>query len=259
MRFGCCADPEMGDVLAQVGYDYIELSVSRHLQPEVADAGWSALRRAIEAQPLPTEAFNTFLPADLKVTGPAVDGERIRSYLGVAFERAAALGGQLIVFGSGGARTIPQGFPRQTAWQQLLDFVRMAGEEAARVGMILCIEPLNRNESNVLNDVREATQLAQEADHARVRVLADLYHIEREQEPLAHIVEAGSRISHVHVADTGRRSPGQGTYPYPAFFSTLQQIGYDDRCSAECRWEDLPTECGSALGFLRRMWNRPAA
>ncbi len=259
MRFGCCADPEMGDVLAQAGYDYIELSVSRHLQPEVDDAGWSALRHDIQAQPLPVEAFNTFLPADLKVTGPVVDAGRIRAYLGVAFRRAAALGGQLIVFGSGGARTIPQGFPRHTAWQQLLDFVRMAGEEAGQVGMVLCIEPLNQSESNVLNDIREATQLAQEADHTQVKVLADLYHIEREREPLAHVVEAGSRMSHVHVADSGRRPPGQGTYPYPAFFSTLQQIGYDDRCSVECRWEDLPTECGPALGFLRRMWNRPAS
>jgi len=248
----------MGEVLAQVGYDYIELSVSRHLQPEVDDAGWSAIGHSIEIQPLPTEAFNTFLPADLKVTGPAVDTERVHSYLSVAFQRAAALGGQLIVFGSGGARTIPQEYPRQTAWQQLLDFVRMAGEEAARVGMGLCIEPLNRSESNVLNDVQEAMLLSQQAGHPQVRVLADLYHIERENEPMAHIAEAGSRISHVHVADTGRRPPGQGTYPYPAFFSTLREIGYDDRCSVECRWEDLPTECGPALAFLQRMWDKPA-
>jgi len=255
MRFGCCAGPGMGQVLAQVGYDYIELSVARHLQPEVDDQEWAPLLKAIEAQPLATEAFNTFLPSDLKVTGPTVDEERLGRYVHVAFERAAKLGGQLIGFGSGGARTVPQGFPRKRAWQQLLDFVRKAGDEAARVGMVLCIEPLNRSESNVLNDVREAARLAQQADHPRVTVVADLYHIVLEEEPMEHLTEAGEWISHVHVADTGRRSPGLGAYPYPAFFSTLQQIGYDERCSVECRWEDLATECGPALAFLRRMWN----
>jgi sugar phosphate isomerase/epimerase len=257
MRFGCCADPEAGDILAEAGYDYIELSVSRHLQPEMDQGEWSDVRRGLKAQPLTAEAFNTFLPADLKVTGPTVDPERISRYLGVAFQRAAEVGGRLVVFGSGGARTVPEGFPRERAWRQLVDFVRQAGDEAARTGLTLAIEPLNRGESNVLNDVSEAVQLAQAADHPEVTVLADLYHIVREGEPLEHVVEASTWISHVHVADTSRRPPGQGTYPYPLFVSALQQIGYDQRCSVECRWRDLPTECGPALEYLRAMWSRP--
>jgi len=258
MRFGCCAGPEMGDVLAQAGYDYIELSVSRHLQPEMDDEEWAPLRQAIEAQPLPAEAFNTFLPPDLKVTGPAVDEERIGRYLDVAFERAAKLGGQVIVFGSGGARNIPEGFPRERAWQQLLNFVRKAGEGAARVGMIVCVEHLNRGESNVLNDLSEVLRLVVEADHPQVKALADLYHIIREEEPMEHLIAAGGRLAHVHVADTDRRAPGTGSYPYPEFFAALHQIGYDARISVECRWENLAAECGPALEFLRRMWEGAA-
>jgi len=258
MRFGCCAGPEMGEVLAQAGYDYIELSVSRHLQPEMDSQEWDALHRDIEGQPLPVEVFNTFLPADLKVTGPSVDAERIGRYLKVALERAAGLGGEVIVFGSGGARGIPEGFPRKRAWQQLLDFVRRAGEEAARVGMLIAIEPLNRAECNVLTDLEEAVQLAREADHPQMRVLADLYHMVREAEPMARLLTAGEWIAHVHVADTDRRAPGSGSYPYPAFFAALRQIGYDGRCSIECRWEDLAAECAAALQFLRQGWDEAA-
>lgn len=258
MRFGCCTSPEMGDVLARAGYDYIELSVSRHLQPEKDEEEWAPLCQAIETQPLPVEAFNTLLPPDLKVTGPAVDEERISRYLDVAFERAARLGGRLIVFGSGRARNIPEGFPREKAWQQLLSFVRKAGDKAARVGMVVCIEHLNRGESNVLNDLNEALRLAMEADHPQVKVLADLYHIIREEEPMEHVVAAGGRLTHIHVADTDRGPPGTGSYPYPAFFSALQQIGYDGRCSIECRWEDLATQCGPALEFLQQTWEKTA-
>jgi len=256
MRFGCCAGPEMGKALAQAGYDYIELSVSRHLQPEVADEDWAPLRRAIEAQPLPAEAFNTFLPPDLKVTGPMVEGERLSRYIHVALERAAKLGGQVVVFGSGGARNIPQGFPRESAWQQLLDFMREAGKQAARAGVMICVEPLNRDESNVINDLREGVRLAQQAEHPQVKALADLYHMVREEEPMEHLAEVGDWISHVHVADTDRHPPGTGSYPYPAFFSCLHRMGYEGRCSVECRWQDLAEECSSALEFLRLMWKK---
>jgi sugar phosphate isomerase/epimerase len=263
MRFGCCANPETGDVLAQAGYDYLELSVARHLQPEVADRDWAPLRQTIEAQPLPVEAFNTFLPGDLKVTGLTVDEDRIARYMRVAFERVARLGGadavrpSVVVYGSSGSRNVPDGFPRGKAWQQLIGFLQRVGREAARVGIAVCIEPLNRAESNVINSVAEGTELAREVDHPRVRVLADLYHMVVEEEPIAeHLAQAGDWIRHVHVADTGRRPPGTGDYPYPAFFRALWQTGYDERCSVECRWTDLATECGPALEFLRQVWDK---
>ena len=258
MRFGCCAGPEMGQALARAGYDYLELTVARHLQPEVDEAGWAPLRRAIQAQPLPVEAFNILLPADLKVTGPAVDPERLGRYLGVAFQRAQALGGQAIVFGSGGARAIPEGFPRDRAWSQIVGFLQRAGDLAARRGITLCIEPLNRGESNVVHSLAEAVELAQDVGHPQVKALVDLYHLFLEAEPMDHIVAAGGWVQHVHVADTDRRAPGQGTYPYPAFVAALRQIGYDGRCSVECLWQDLAAECGPALAFLRRTWEAAA-
>jgi len=246
----------MGNVLAQAGYDYAEFTVSSHLKPLVDDEEWAPLRQAIEAQPLPVEAFSVFVPGELKITGPAVDEERLAQYLEVAFERAASLGGQAIVFGSSGARNVPEGFPREKAWQQLINFVREAGEGAARVGITVCIEPLNRGESNVVNSVVEGLRLAQEADHPQVKVLADLYHMVAEEEPLVeHLVEAGDWIRHVHVSNTDRRAPSKGSSPYGAFFSGLKQIGYDGRCSIECRWEDLPSQCAPSLAFLRQMWD----
>jgi sugar phosphate isomerase/epimerase len=259
MRWGCCAGPELGGTLDLAGYDYIELSISRHLQPEATMDQWRFLLHAIEEQPLPVEAFNTFLPSDLKVVGPDVDEARIQRYLRVAFERASDLGGQIVVFGSGGARAIPDGFARERARQQLVDFTRRAGDEAGKTEITLCIEPLNRSECNVLNDLDEAVRLAQDADHPHVHALADFYHMMREDEPLGRMISIGDWVSHVHVADTDRRVPGLGSYPYPTFFYTLRQIGYDQRCSIECRWENLEDQCGPALDFLRRTWDASAS
>jgi sugar phosphate isomerase/epimerase len=87
-----------------------------------------------------------------------------------------------------------------------------------------------------------------------VKVLADLYHIVVESEPISNVVAAEAMLAHVHVADTGRRYPGSGSYPYPELFAALRAIGYDQRVSVECRWEDLAAESKAALAFLRRAW-----
>lgn len=254
MRFGCCTTIENGSLAAQAGYDFIELNVCRDLQPETPDEKWAPIRASLEELPLPIAAFNVLLPRDLKVTGPYVNSDRIRRYLQTAFERAGALGGEVIVFGSGGARTVPERFPREMAWEQLVQFVRWAGDAAQAVGMQVAIEPLNRGESNIINSVREAVELAKAADHPAVRVLADLYHLVMEDEPIQDLTLAGAMLVHVHVADTDRRFPGSGSYPYSTFFGVLKAIGYDQRISVECQWDDFTTEGPRALAFLRQAW-----
>jgi sugar phosphate isomerase/epimerase len=254
MRFGCCTTIENGPLVAQTGYDFIELNVCRDLQPETSDKEWAPIRASLEALPLPMIAFNVLLPPDLKVTGPYVNPGRLQRYLRVTFERAGALGGEVIVFGSGAARTVPEDFPRKVAWEQLVQFVRWAGDAAQAVGMQLAIEPLNRSESNVINSVIEAVALAKAADHPAVRVLADLYHLIVEDEPIQDLTLAGGMLVHVHVADTGRRFPGSGAYPYPAFLGALKAIGYDQRISVECHWGNFATEAPRALAFLRQAW-----
>ncbi len=256
MRFGCCTPMENAPLIAQAGYDFIELTVVQHLQPETSDEEWAPTRSTLEAMPLPPAAFNVMLPRDLKVVGPDVDPDRVQRYLHTAFQRAALLGGEVIVFGSGGSRNVPDGFPQARAWDQLIQFIRWAGDAAQAVGMQVAIEPLNRGECNIINSVAEALDLAQASGHPAVRVLADLYHIVVENEPMSHIATVGDMLAHVHVADTGRRYPGSGSYPYPEFLSTLKAIDYDQRISVECRWEDLASESRMALQFLREAWAR---
>ena len=89
------------------------------------------------------------------------------------------------------------------------------------------------------------------ADHPFVKALADLYHIDEEQESIEHVVDAGNELVHAHTADTGRLYPGSGSYPHREFFEALREIGYNDRMSVECIFKDFQPECRKALEFLR--------
>lgn len=252
MRFGCCAGLDRIQTIQDAGYDYIELPVAT-VKAESPDSEFDAVRQVMENVDIVPEAWNCLLPGDMKVVGPEIDKYRIERYLRTAFERIEELGGEIVVFGSGAARRVPDGFPQQTAEDQIIEFVTLAGQIAGIRGITIAIEPLNKGETNIINSVREGFEIVKAANHPFVKLLADLYHVDEEKEPIRDIIEAGSEIVHTHTADTGRLYPGSGSYPHREFFDALRAIGYDERMSVECGWNNFEVECREALEFLRSM------
>jgi sugar phosphate isomerase/epimerase len=256
MRFGCCVGMDGIESVEDAGYDYVELPVATVL-PEASDAEWDQVRREILKYTIKPEAWYVLLPGDFRVTGPEVDWPRLRRYLATAFRRIAEVEGRVVVFGSGRARRVPDGFPFDEARKQIEDFVKAAGDAAHEKALRLAIEPLNRRESNMINSVAEALSHAAALSHPSVGVLADFFHMDEEHEPFADIIEARHYLTHVHIADTDRRHPGSGRYDYAGFFAALREAGYAGRMSVECVWGiDLDGERRAALEFLRGMDRR---
>lgn len=251
IALGICTAPEKVPQLAP-GFDYVELSVSSSLIPLEDDAAFAPKHALLEGLEPPARAFNIFVPPKVKLTGPEVDWELVHRYVDCALRRVAALGGQLIVFGSGGARNVPEGFSHALAWGQLVRFLNLCADIAETRDITIAIEPLNRGESNIVNSYLEGVQLARDVDRDRIRVLADLYHFMMDAEALDDILKEPDHLAHVHVADTMRGFPGSGAYPLERLFDILREIGYHGKVSIECRWgDDLTDESGRALRFLR--------
>lgn len=257
MRFGVCTSFENLSLIAGSGYDYIEPSVAGALKPEQPEEDvMPALRHDVAGAAIRPETYNVFLPGDLKVVGETVDDTRQARYLEAAFARARALGGKVIVFGSGAARGIPAGFPAGTANPQIVQFVRLCGETAARHGLTLAIEPLNRGECNVINSVGEALALAREVAHPSVGVLSDLYHITVEGQTYDETRDAGPLLKHVHVAgQVDRRAPNREDVGFlTGYFRALKATGYDARISVEGSWNDLAAQAAETLDVLHQAW-----
>jgi sugar phosphate isomerase/epimerase len=257
MRFGCCVTPEQIDIVARAGFDFCELPAAAVLPLEDDAAALPALR-AIERAPIRPEAFNILVPPHLRMVGPEADMAQLRAYLRRAFTRMAALGASAVVLGSGGARRLPDDMPRELALDQLAGSLALAAEEAGRAGIALALEHLNRAECNVFTTVAECQAFITERGLGGLRLLADLHHLELEDEPLRNVVAAAPLLAHAHVAGGGRRHPGVGGYDYAGFMRALRQAGYDARISAECLWENLEEQAAPALAFMRREWEASA-
>lgn len=253
MRFGCCVSPEQIDIIARAGYDFCELP-ARAVLPFEDDAAALPALRQLAAAPLRPEAFNVLVPAELPLVGPRADLDALRVYLRRAFRRMVQLGAEVVVLGSGAARRIPEGMPREQALDQLAGALALTADEAGGAGIALALEHLNQGETNVFTSLAECQAFIEERGLKGMQLLADLYHLEVEREPLANVVAATPLLAHVHVAGGGRRAPDVPGYDYPGFMGALRAAGYDRRISAECSWENLEAQAAESLAFMRRKW-----
>lgn len=257
IRFGCCTALENAPLLADAGYDYIELGVRPALMPEAPEAEFEATARRIDAAPLPVAALAGLLPGDLKVVGPAVDWGRLSRYVETAVRRARRIGARILVFGSGPARSVPDGFPVQRAWAQVLDFLKMGGDAAARHHITLAVEPIRKAETNLLHLVSEGLALARQVDHPHVRCLADFYHMAEEGEPMEAIDPVGDWLVHAHIATPwGRKVPGSDRTDFSGFFAALRRIGYASGVSVECHYDDFRRDIRTAI---QAIWTTSAS
>jgi D-psicose/D-tagatose/L-ribulose 3-epimerase len=253
MRFGCCVPPQNVAILAEAGFDFCELTAST-VQPFDDEATALPALRQLSELALPIEAFNVLIPPSLPLLGPQADLLAVQNYLQRAFTRMVQVGGAVVVLGSGGARRIPDGMPRDQALDGLAQALSIAAEEAHNAGITLVLEHLNQGECNVFTSLHESYTFAVERQIPHLAVLADLHHLELEHESFDAVREAEPLLRHVHVADGGRRAPGKGGYDYAGFMRTLKQIGYDARISAECGWDDLASQARESLEFMRESW-----
>lgn len=250
MRIGCCANLDQVQALQDAGYDYVELPVNT-VRPEQPDSEWEPVLKTIDEFAIRPEAWNCLLPGDLLVVGPEVDLYRFERYLRSAFERIEQVGGEVVVFGSGGARTAPQGFPIDEARDQFAEALTVAGRVAGTYGITVAIEPLFCKATNVVNSLTEGAEMVKKVNHPFVKLLADLFHMEEENEPTSVIPALGVEFVHAHTADTERLAPGTGSYPNREFIAALRAAGYDNRLSVECVWKDFDSECVKSLEYLR--------
>ena len=159
----------------------------------------------------------------------------------------------IVVYGSGASRQVDEGFARARAEQQFVEALRTVGPPAAAAGVTVVVEPLNTAECNLINSVTEGAEAVRAAGHPHVMLLADLYHMLREDESPAAIERAGALIRHVHVAERAQRTPpGVAGDDFRPFLRALVGTGYAGAYSLECRWRDQLAQAPPGVAELRR-------
>lgn len=261
MKFGVCgyltaknADGSEFDLIPAAkaaGFDYIEMPLSTIAaldEPAFAD-----LLARVKAGGLPVEAANVFFPRSLHLTGPDVDWKAVEAYIELALRRAAALGVKSVVFGSGGSRQVPEGFPMEEAYGQLVRMLRLAEPICAKYDVTIVIEPLNSKETNIIHTGSEGFALAKLVDRPHIRLLLDLFHMALMKEDCGIAITARDYLRHAHFAKPeGRCYPAEMEAEFLAFFGALKQAGYDERVSIEAGFQDFAIDAPKTLAIMQQ-------
>lgn len=250
---GVCTSVKNAALLEKAGVQYIEANVQRLLVPQKPTEEFAKSLEAVKACPLPVTAANCFIPGSLKSVGPDADHAKVLAYAKTAFERAAKVGIRHIVFGSSGSRSIPDGFEKRDAELQFVALLARMAPLAEAHDVIVVIEPLNRKETNFINTLLEGARLVEPVDHPNIRLLADIYHMMRVDDPPEHIRKTKHLLHHIHIAEKEKRTPpGKMGDDFKPFLRELAEAGYKGGISMECRWSNMEDELPTAVSALRK-------
>ncbi len=252
IRFGICTGVENIDLLQWLGYDYIEMNTTKTAQ--MTEPEFRKTLAKVQSAGIRAETFNCLFPGTLRLSDPETPDSEITGYLDPALDRVKQLGGRLVVFGSGKSRRCEPGQSYTEVYRRLVEVYRLTADTAAKYGIEVVIEPLNRGETNMINSLHEGALLRADADRPNLGLLADYYHMEKDGDHVQDITDAAP-LRHVHIASLkGRRYPmPEDPDDYVALFRMLAQTGYDGRVSIEAGTDDMAKDGEKSLAFLKKL------
>jgi hydroxypyruvate isomerase len=131
----------------------------------------------------------------------------------------------------------PPGVAEADMRRTVVNNLRYAADELAKVGIKLLVEPINNYDvpGFWLNGTHKAISVMDEVGSSNLYLQYDIYHAQRfEGELAATLQRLLPRIAHVQIADNpGRHEPGTGEINYPFLFAHLHRIGYRGAIAAE--------------------------
>jgi len=142
------------------------------------------------------------------------------------------------------------GPPTEKERNGIVEVHKKAAQYAAKAGIKIAVEPLNRFECYALNTAGDAAEIVKRVAEPNYGFLYDTFHANiEEKDPVGVIAPTLKQINHVHVSENDRGTPGKGHVPWKATMKALKDGRYDGWFVIEAFGRSLP-----ALAAATRVW-----
>jgi D-psicose/D-tagatose/L-ribulose 3-epimerase len=229
------------------GFDGVELFLSPSEPVSIPMVGRILDELGLErttCSVLPREA--NLIDADRNVRARGVE------FLKQCVERTAELGGRLICGPLYAGLGVMSGRRRtEDEWKWAVEGLQVAAQQARKVDVTLCVEPLNRFETYFLNTLSDAAQLVCDVGESNVLVHFDTFHANiEERHPADSLRAVAKMLGHVHVSENDRGIPGTGHNDWRGILSALKEVRYDGWMTIESFAQPEP-ELAAAAAIWR--------
>ncbi len=218
---------ELAPKIVKMGCDHIEIPMDdpktldfKKLKEIVTNAGITSISFCAAMSP----------DRDLIDPDPFVRKNGV-AYLKDSIDGLAQVGGKNLVgpFYSAVGRTWQQTEEeREHDMVILVDILRDVAEYAAKKGVVLGLEPLNRFETSFITTADQAIELVDRVNHPACKIMLDTFHMNIEEDSMGDAIRrVGSRLIQVHSNENNRGTPGAGHVPWVEIAQALKDINFD--------------------------------
>jgi sugar phosphate isomerase/epimerase len=245
-------------IISQSNFDYVELGI-----PWLNEKGNSVpielLQKKINKKNIQIGSYCSLFPPELKTVGPLVRWDEVTEYVTTVFRNCNILGGEIIVYGSGDSRLIPDGYSRGKAEE---DFIRVLSIMSDIINennypLKIAVEPLNKKECNFITSITEADAIVSKVDSQNIGILIDTYHgFMQDGDFLSDIPFVADNLIHMHLAQPEDRGwPGHlltsSNFQFIELFEILNKYNYNGNMTVECLFSNLEKEIHKCVDYLQ--------
>ena len=142
---------------------------------------------------------------------------------------------------------------KKQQWKAVVKNLKQVARYAADRGKLVCVEPLNRFETDFLNTIEQGLKLIADVGSPALRLHLDTFHANIEEKDQAQAIRrAGKHLGHIHACGCDRGTPGNDHIDWKSIAAALKAIKYDGDIALESVTLDVPRIASSA-GIWRRM------
>ena len=217
----------LAPAVARMGFNHIELPMD---DPKTLD--FKKCGDIIKKAGINSVSFCAAMSADRDLIDPDPNIRRNGvQYLKDSIDGLAIVGGVNLVgpFYSAVGRTWQQtAEEREHDMKILVEILRELAEYAAKKGVILGLEPLNRFETSFITTAEQAIEVVDRVNHPSCKIMLDTFHMNIEEFSMGDAVrKVGSRLVQVHTNENNRGTPGAGHVPWKEIGQALKDIKFD--------------------------------
>lgn len=127
----------------------------------------------------------------------------------------------------GGIGVFTGGALQQHEKETIAEVWHKTGTYAQELGITIGIEPINRYESYICNTADNVLELIQMANSPALGVHLDTFHMNIEEKNFRDpIIKSGKLLRHLHITESHRGMPGEGTVNWEELFTALKEIDF---------------------------------
>jgi D-psicose/D-tagatose/L-ribulose 3-epimerase len=207
------------------GFDTVEIPIEapEHLDP-------AKVRAAADRAGLAIGSVCACMGPGRDFRGSPADQQAAMDYCKALIDQAVVLGCPSLigpVYSVVGKADAVEPKQQKVEWALVVKNLKVLAKYAEAKGVTICIEPLNRFETDFLNTCDQGLRLVRAVNSPAVKLHLDTFHMNiEEKDQAAAIKKAGKLLGHFHACGSDRGTPGGDHIAWPAIVKALKSVGY---------------------------------